>query len=157
MICAACGEPATVSRKYEDFCQFHWESLQHEIQIQRDAIRDLGPYNKFVGPTFGVTYYGWLKGDKEHGPQYAGPGFSTLGFGLHLSRTPQQAMEEATRIAKRNDWKLLRLDVQANAPRIYVHICTNIFVSYEYTKYMAYSRLEPLAYDADKYGPRSAA
>jgi hypothetical protein len=118
------------------------------------AIRDFGQYHKDnCGPNFGCTFYGWLKGDKEHGPQYAGPGYSTLGYGLYLSQTPKEAMEAALRIAIRNNWSLLRLDVQGGADhRQYGYSCTDIFVSENYSKYMTYSRKPPLPYDEVRFG-----
>ena len=157
MICAVCGESAVVRRRYEDLCRFHYDCLYHEIEIILDAIRDFGPYGRETGPTYGLIFYGYMKGDRDKGPQYAAAGYSTLGWGLHLARTPQEAMTEAMRIAKRNNWKLLRLDVQAGAARLTgMQICTNLFVSEEYAKYMKYSDLGPLPYDAAKYGAISA-
>lgn len=139
MLCTVCGDPAVVvQKKYEDMCQPCWDSLRHELKIRLDAIREFGQYHHGnCGPTFGCTFY---------------TGETTLGYGLYVSRTPQQAMTEACRAATRNNWKLLRLDIQGGANRLYGQSCTNIFVSDEFGKYMKYSDLGPLSYDMARYG-----
>lgn len=145
MICCVCEAPAVVGTRYEDFCQFHWDCLQHERKIRDDAFRDFGE-GYYIGPQFGCTFYGYLHSEKK-------PESSTLGYCLYISYTPKEAMMEALRIAARNDWKLLRLDVQAAAEnRLRLNSCTNLYVSPEYTTYMTYSNLPPLPYDAAKYG-----
>jgi len=149
MICTACGEPAVISKRYEDMCQFHWDCTRHEVKIRLDAIRDFGQYHHGnCGPNFGVTYYGYMQGS-----QYAMAGYSTLSYGLLASNYPREAMDEARRIAARNGWKLLKLDVQGGVERrLGLRTCANLYVSEEYQTYMKYSDLKPLAYDEGKYG-----
>jgi len=147
MMCCVCGDTAAVDNKFEDFCQFHWDCYQHERKIRLDAIRDLGE-GYYIGPQFGVTYYGYLN-DSQSGK----PGYSTLGYCLLLSYSPREAMLEALRIAVRNDWKLLRLDVQAGAEkRLRLNSCTNLYVSPLFTKYMEYSDLPAMPYDEARWG-----
>lgn len=156
--CCVCGDRAVVTRLYEDMCQFHWDCQWHELKIILDAIRDFGPYGRETGPQFGCTFYGWLHGDPEKRPKYAKAGYSTLGYGLHVSMYPNEAMNEALRIAKRNNWILLRLDVQAGAShRLRLRTCTDIFVSEKFQKYMNYSEKISLPYDAAKYGELNVA
>jgi hypothetical protein len=151
-LCCVCGELAQVRSRYEDMCQFHWDCLKHELKIRLDAIRDFGPYNKDNGPTYGLTVYGYCHGDRDKGPKYAEAGYTTLGLGLYVSRTPQEAMTEALRMSRRNGWTLLRLDTQNTAPRRYGQSCTDIFVSPLFATYMKYSDLRPLDYDAARFG-----
>ena len=152
--CYVCGDPATVVKRYEDFCQFHWDCLQHERMIVLRAIAQFGQYCRDNrGPRFGTTYYGYLHSEKEHGPQYTGAGNTTHGGGLLLAYTPKEAMEQSLRLCKRNGWILLRLDVQGAADhRLYGPTCTNLFVSPDYTKYMEYTDTPPLPYDAARFG-----
>jgi hypothetical protein len=153
MTCCVCGQTAVVFHRHEDFCQFHWDCLRHELKIILDAIRDYGQYVKETGPQFGVTYYGYIPGDPENRPKYAKAGVTTLGYGLYVSKYPKEAMEEAMRIAARNNWKLLRLDVQGGASnRLGLQTCTNIFVSPDFQKYMEYSDLGAMCYDERKWG-----
>lgn len=154
MTCCVCGVPAVVSKRYEDYCQFHLDCLRHELKIRWDAIKAFGQYHHGnCGPNFGVTFYGYLHSEKEHGPQYTGAGYWTHGYGLYCSNFPHEAMTEALRLAKRNDWKLLRLDVQGGAERrLGLRTCTNIYISEEYQKYMEYSDLQPLPYDSERFG-----
>jgi hypothetical protein len=154
MICSFCGEPAVKSRKFEDFCQFHYDCEIHELKIILDSIRDLGQHNRYnVGPTFGTTYYGWMPGQDGVGAYKLEPGHTTLGYHTFLARTPKEAMEQAFRVADRNSWILLRLDVQGGGTRYTgMQSCTDIFVSQLFTKYMPYSDLRPLAYDIARYG-----
>jgi hypothetical protein len=134
MECNCCGAPAVLSRMYEDFCQFCWDYLCHELKISLDYIA-IGRYS---GPNFGMTYY---------------TGESTLGYTSYVSRTQQEAINESLRIAIRNKWVLLRLDIQAGSEkRLRQPSCTNIYVSGDYSKYMKYSELKPLPYDSTKYG-----
>lgn len=149
MICCVCGDPAVINHKYEDFCQFHWDCYRHERKIRLDAVRDFGE-GCYIGPQFGVTFHGFLDYDNCHG-KFAG--VTTLGYCLLVSYSPREAMTEALRIAARNDWKLLRLDVQAGAERrLGMRSCTDIYVSPEFNTYMQYANTAALPYDAEKYG-----
>jgi hypothetical protein len=140
--CCVCGEPAVVSRMYEDMCQFHWDCLRHELKIRLDGIRDFGE-GHYYGPQFGCTFYGRTQGGKS----------TTLGLCLYVSYSPKEAMQEALRIARRNNWKLLRLDVQGGAEkRLGLWSCTNLFVSPEFQTYMEYSDLGAMCYDEAKWG-----
>jgi hypothetical protein len=99
-----------------------------------DAVRDHGVYHRdYRGPNFLATY---ATGPKPE---------NSLGYGLFLSRTPREAMSEALRIARRNDWTLLRLDIQKTL--------TDIYVSPNFTKYFVHSKLDPLPYNAKQHGP----
>lgn len=126
MICTACGcQGAVKSRKHDDWCQFCWDCLQHELRIVLDSIRDLGQYNKFNrGPGYFAIYY---------------TGDHTLGLGFWLATTPAEAMATARRMEQRNNWKLLRVDVQRTLK--------DIFVSPEYGKYMPGTNLKPVAFN----------
>lgn len=158
MICTTCGEPATHSRHYEDFCQFHWDCLKHELQIRLDCIRDFGPYGKDNGPTYGATFYGWTHGNPERGMK---PKFSTIGMGLYISRTPQEAMVEALRMAKRNNHRLLRLDTQNTVPEWpgkwrARSSCVDLFRDRLYGTFMGYKHLDkdgPVSFDEKTFGP----
>jgi hypothetical protein len=124
-ICVACEESSVIDKKYENFCRFHWDCLQHELMIRLRAVAEFGQYHKDNrGPNFLAIYY---------------TGENTLGFGLYLPRTPLQAMSYAFRIAQRNSWLLLRVDIQKTL--------TDIYVSEDYQKYMPYSKLKPMPYD----------
>ncbi len=154
-ICMTCGEPAVHSRRYEDFCQFHWDCLCHELKIRLDAIRDFGPYNKDNGPTYGMTFFGYCHGDTNRNDK---GGMSTIGMGLYVSRTPQEAMIEALRMAVRNNMRLLRLDTQNTVPSIpglwrAGYSCVDIFRDPLYDKYMHYTDKGPLPFDEKKFGP----
>jgi len=147
MICCVCDDPAVANNRYEDFCPFHWDCLQHERKIRIDAVREMGE-GYYIGPQFGCTFYGYL-----HDNQATKSGYSTLGYCLLLSYSPREAMREAQRIAARNNWVLLRLDVQAGAERrLRLNSCTNLYVSPEFTKYMQYSDLPPLPFDEARWG-----
>lgn len=137
MTCTGCGEaPGVVPRRHVELCQFCYDCLRHELKIRLDAIRDHGIYDKDNRPpNFGVTY--------ATGPRQK----DCLRYGLYLSRTPRQAMEEALRIAQRNTWLLLYLDIQKTL--------TRIFVSPYSTQYLIHSKLAPLPYDEDRYGALS--
>jgi hypothetical protein len=133
MDCTVCGVPAVISRKYSDMCQFCWDCLRHELMIRLNAIRDFGAYHKDNrGPNFFAIYW---------------TGKWTLGYGLYVPTSPREAMNEALRTAVRNGWHLLRVDTQKTL--------TDIFVSEDYTKYMTYSQLAPLPYDATQFGELS--
>lgn len=147
MICCVCGDPSTRSNNFEDFCPFHWDCYQHERKIRLDGVRDLGE-GYYIGPQFGCTFYGCLTN-----AQSKRPGLSTLGYCLLISYSPREAMNEAMRIAARNNWKLLRLDVQAGAERrLRLNSCTNLYVSPEFTKYMEYSDLPAVPFDEARWG-----
>jgi hypothetical protein len=123
MICVACGEPAIIKRSVSDMCQFCWDCLSHELKIRLDAIRDFGQYHHGnCGPNFFCVYY---------------TGEYTLGRGLYLPRTAEEAMGEAHRIGVRNNWLLLQVNKQKTLK--------DIFVSPHYTKYMG-GTLQPLPY-----------
>jgi hypothetical protein len=129
-----------------------------------DAIRDFGPYNKNNGPTYGLTFYGYCQGDEEKGPKYAKAGMSTIGMGLYIAQTPQEAMIEALRMAVRNNMRLLRLDTQ-NTVRAFPGLwrsgysCVDLFRDPLYDKYMKLfgppdtSKGRPLAFNEKKFGP----
>lgn len=131
MTCVSCGEvPAVVARSHYELCQFCYDCLRHELKTRFDAIRD-----------FGEHHHG------NCGPHFLGifwTGETTLGCGLYLSRTPRQAMAEGLRTAAHNSWTLLRLDIQKTL--------TDIYVAPEYSKYMTYSRKDPMPYDEVRYG-----
>jgi hypothetical protein len=147
MTCCVCETPAVASNRYEDFCQFHWDCLQHERKIRIDAVRDFGE-GYYIGPQFGCTFYGYLNEDQATQAKY-----STIGYCLLLSYSPREAMQEALRIAARNNWKLLRLDVQAAAEdRLKLRSCTDLYVSPEFTTYMEYATTPALPYDEARWG-----
>ena len=128
MTCTVCGEPAVVSHRYEDLCQFCWDCLQHELMIVVNSVRDFGPHHKDNhGSNFFAVFY-----TGEH----------TLGYPLRLPREPKDAMTEALRIATRNGWRLLRVDNQGTL--------IDIFVSEEYGRYFHHA-LKPLPFDEVKY------
>ena len=107
--------------------------------IRLNAIKEHGQYHKDNrGPNFFAIFW---------------TGEYTFGCGLYVSTSPREAMNEALRTAVRNNWNLLRLDVQGGADhRLYGPTCTDIYVSEEYTKYMPYSDKGFLSYDAGRYG-----
>jgi hypothetical protein len=76
--CTVCGcATAVIFRKHSDYCQFCWDSLQHELMIRRRAIRDFGEYHKDNrGPRFNAVFY---------------TGEYTLSYGLYLPRTDEEA------------------------------------------------------------------
>lgn len=162
MICMTCGEPAIHSRLYEDFCQFHWDCLRHELMIRMDTIRDFGPYGKSNGPTYGLTFYGLTHGNPARGMK---PKMSTIGMGLYVSRTPQEAMTEALRMAVRNNMRLLRLDTQNTVPSFSGrwregYSCVDLYRDRLYGTYMGYNHLDkdgPLMFDERAFGPIPAA
>jgi hypothetical protein len=137
--CDSCGEPSVVNFSHHVFCQFCWDYLRHELKIRLDGIRDFGQYHHSnCGPNFGMTYW---------------TGSTTLGDFTYVSRTPQEAMNEALRVAVRKGWTLLRLDVQGGSERrLGMRSCTNIYVSEDFKKYMEYSKRNPLPYDVTRYG-----
>jgi hypothetical protein len=137
--CTVCGAPAVVRRRYSDMCRFHHDCLQHELMICLRAIKQFGEHHKDNrGPNFFAIFW---------------TGEYTLGYGPYVSVSPREAMNEALRTAVRNNWRLLRLDVQGGANhRLYGQTCTDIFVSEDYTKYMQYASKEFLPYDAGEYG-----
>lgn len=130
MICTFCGEAGTIQGRYSDACQFCWDCLHHELKLTLDAIRDFGQYHHGNrGPRFYAIYW---------------TGTVTLGYGLYLPHFPHEAMGEALRTGARNNWRLLRVDIQKTL--------TDIYISEDYSKYMVYSHLKPLLYDVEKYG-----
>lgn len=155
-VCTVCGELAIVRSKYEDMCRFHWDCLTHELRIRLDTIRDFGPYGKDNGPTYGLTFYGYCRGDENKAPKYTKAGLSTIGMGLYVSRTPQEAMIEALRMAVRNNMRLLRLDTQNTVPSLpglwrRGRSCVDIFRDPLYDKYMN-TDIGSLSFDQKRFG-----
>lgn len=149
-ICTVCGDPATIRSRFEDMCRFHWDCLNHELQIRLDTIRDFGPHGRDNGPTYGLTFFGPCNEDKA--------GMTTIGMGLYVSRTPQEAMVEALRMAVRNNMRLLRLDTQNTVPSWpgrwrQGYSCVDLYRDRLYSKYMAYSDKGPLTFDERTFGP----
>jgi hypothetical protein len=110
-ICTGCGErPGDYDFKFTELCGICARILTKELELR---FRQ--------GPRFGSTY-GRLKDGKD----------SSIGVGLYISKTPIEAMAEATRIAEHNGWSLLRLDIQSSL--------IDIYVSSDYNKYFPWAR-----------------
>ncbi len=133
--CSACGSSAVVEhRVYEDFCEKCWARLVSVFNERKAhiAAEILDPRIKreWFGSKFLVTYF---------------TGATTLGFSLIVIDTPAEAMAYALRVAERNGWKLLRVDIQETL--------TDIFRAEDYQKYFPSTReKEALDYDAERYG-----
>lgn len=119
--CTGCGNAtATIEKLYCELCPSCWDVLVRELQACRVNHQ---------GPRFLAIFY---------------TGESTLGYGLYISETPRGAMNESRRLAERNGWQLLRVDIQ--------NTMTDIYVSQDHTRYMPHSIKNPLSYDETKYG-----
>lgn len=131
--CFACGnKEAAVRRLHEELCTSCNNILRAVPESNNAAIQKHGPYHKdYRGPNFGASYF---------------TGDTTLGYGLHIVETPAEAMAYAMRIAERNAWKLLRVDIQSSL--------VDLFRDSEYPKYFyGTAKKSPLAYNVDQYGP----
>ena len=131
-LCTGCGSTkAEVNRRVADLCQDCYATLRAELNQRRDVIEKYGPYHRDnKGPRFLATFYGQM---------------STFGVGLYVSKTAAEAMAEATRIAMRNGWRLLRLDIQETL--------TDIYCAQDFGRYFPGATRKPLAFDQEKYGP----
>jgi hypothetical protein len=132
--CTGCGKPeVVVNRVREDFCQKCHDLLLSRLRARKEVIEKFGPYHKDNrGPNFLAIF---LTGD------------TTLGFPILIADTPADAMAYALRVAERNAWKLLRLDIQATL--------TDIFRSDDYKNHFRTDRNKssPLPFDERLYGP----
>jgi len=131
--CFACGNnEVAVRRLHEELCATCNNILRLALESNSAAIQKHGPYRKDNrGPNFGASYF---------------TGDTTLGYGLHIVETPAEAMAYAMRIAERNVWKLLRVDIQSSL--------VDLFRDSEYPKYFyGTAKKSPLAFNVDQYGP----
>lgn len=132
-ICTGCGKnEGTVERLSADLCQPCYDVLQQEHAERKQT-----------GPRFFASYTSrawswleWLLGVRQ--------GQYTVGIGLYISQTPAEAMAEAQRMAKRNGWILLRLDIQRTLTDIYRHK--------DFHRFHYGCKPEPVPFDTAKYG-----
>lgn len=118
LMCTVCGDGlAVIVHRNSDMCQFCWDYLSRLLNKRSEAIRMFGQYHR-----------------ENRGPRHLAifwTGEHTLGYGLYVPETPEAAMKEARQTATRNNWKLLRVDIQETL--------ADIFVSDEYGEYFPYS------------------
>lgn len=132
-ICTGCGKnEGTVENMTCDLCLDCYAILRMELDSSK---------LKGTGPRFFASF---LQGKFDWFDRLIGRRPTTIGCGLYISKTPAQAMGEAQRIAARNGWTLLRLDIQRTLTDIYVH---KLFPEFHYG-----SKATPVPFDVEKYG-----
>lgn len=123
--CTGCGKPnTTVKRLHCELCVRCYNILQVELQVSLDHR---------IGPRYLATY-----GRGE------GAGNGSIGCGIYIATTPAEAMAEAKRTACRNDWLVLRVDIQRTLTDIFVHPAWN--------RFFTNCPKEALPFDTARYG-----